>query len=166
MTVTGFVRLLAMREDQFTLLDSAFERSLFRFVEHSVVIGVVAGDLGIYVADVIDHHLDVRLLAMRRDVNREFHCAISDGFGESFFFLVVQLAIFVRVERGDFGVERCQMRGKGSGITMMLRVMAGGVSVMNLSDAKAAYGKAACDYGCECFEVFHISMCCGLISPP
>ena len=158
MTVSRFVGFLPMREVQFPLLDGGFERSLFRLVEHSIVISVVTGDLWIHIADVVEHHLDVRLVPMR-SVSWQFDRAISDGFGEGFFFLVVQLAILVRVERGDFREELCQMCGKGSGITMMLRIMAGSIAVMNLSDGKAAYGEAACDYGYECFEVFHNSMC-------
>src|SRR5689334_17588436 len=131
-----------MREGKFALLDSSFERSLFRFVEHSVMIGVVAGDLRIHLADVVDHHLDVRLLSMRR-VGRQFDRAVGNGLAEGFFFLVVQLSVFIHVERGDFREELCQMRGKSSGIIMMLRLMAGTLSVMNLSDGKAAYDEAA-----------------------
>jgi len=145
-----------MREVQFPFLDGGFESGLFRLVEHSVMIGVVTGDLWIHIADVVEHHLDVRLFPMRC-VSWQFDRAISDGFGEGFFFLVVQLTILVRVERGDFWEELCQMRDKGSGITMMLRIMAGSIAVMNLSDGKATYGEAACDYGCECFQVFHNS---------
>ena len=37
--------------------------------------------------------------------------------------------------------------------------MAGTVSVMNLSNGKAAYNEAACNDG-ECFEVFHSSVFC------
>jgi hypothetical protein len=162
-TVTGFAGVLTVREVQFALLDSSFERSLFGFVQLSVMVGIVAGDLGIHIADVIDHLLDFRFVCVR-SVVRKFDRAVSNGFGERFFFHVVQLPIFVRVERGNLWEELCQMRGKNRGI--MLRVMAGSISVVNLGDSKAAYGEAACDYGCECFEVFHSSVFYGLISPP
>src|SRR5262249_52146149 len=68
------------------------------------------------------------------------------------------LPVLIRVERGDLREELGQMCGKSSGIIVMLRVLAGSISA--LSDGKAAYDKAACDYGCECFEVFHSSVCC------
>src|ERR1043165_6577720 len=135
----GPVRWLTMRENQFALLDGTLERGLFRFVEQSVMIGVVAGYLRIHFDDVVEHHLDIWLISIRRVVGRQFNGAISNGFGEGFFFFVIQLAILVCVECGDLREELRQMRGHGSGIAVMLRIMAGGSPVVNLSDGKAAH---------------------------
>ena len=126
-----------MREVQFAFLDSGFEGGLFSFVEHSVMIGVVASDLGIHLADVFGHHLGVWFVSVR-GVGRQLDGTITDSFGERFFFFVVQLTILVQVERGDFREELCEMRRNGSGIIMTLGVMAGCVSVMNLPDGQAA----------------------------
>ena len=69
------------------------------------MIDIVPGDLGVHLADVVEHHFGVRFASIRWDVGREFDRAISNGFGKSLLFLVVELAILVCVKRRNLREE-------------------------------------------------------------
>src|SRR6267142_738913 len=130
LSITGVLRWRSVRKVQFALLNRTGKGGLFRFVEDAVMIGVVPGDLGVHLADVVDHHFGIRFASIRRDVGREFDRAISNGIGESLLFFVVELAILVGVKGRNLREELREMRGSGSGIAVVLcSVVARGVSV-------------------------------------
>lgn len=105
LSIIGVLRWRSVRKDQFALLDRYLEGSLLCVVEDAVMIGVVPGDLRIHFADGVEHHFGVRFASIRWNVGREFDRAISNGFGKSLLFLLVELAILVCVKRRNLREE-------------------------------------------------------------
>src|SRR5882724_7644636 len=118
------VRVLPVRQVQFTSLDGFRNRSLLCLVECAIVVRVILRDVRIHFGDMGEYHLGVRLLSVRRRVCRKLQRAICNGLGERFFFRRVKLPVLVPVEDRDFGEDFGHMfHGRGAMLQGAERVL-------------------------------------------